>query len=139
MRTYYLFIIKNEFYKTYLENPISLYKTLENLFNFTLKDYKFGISLYHQLCEMHNIDVLQNYFEKKRYRKYKSSYVLMGKESGETTLIKLRASALIVTTNKNIPQIFKMLHYYNSYIFVCDFKNKDYFWLSNQYKQRRYF
>lgn len=139
MRTYYLFIIKSEFYHTYLKNPISLYKTLENLYRFSLRDQKFGLTLYHQLCEMHNVSLLKNYFDQKKFRIYKKSYVLIDSEKKEKTLLQVKPSALVVTTNKNIPNIFKLLYYYNQYIFVCDFNNKDFFWLSNQYRKKHSF
>ncbi len=135
MRIYHLFIIKSEFYSSYVNNPISLYKTLENLYKFSMKDYRFGISLYHQLCELHKIDILENYCVKKNFPKRKNRYLLTQSFEKEKTILEIRPSVLVVYSNRNIPSIFNILHYYSSYIFVCDFKNKDYFWLSNQYKK----
>lgn len=135
MREYYLFIVKSEFYKAYASNPFSLFKTLENLYGFTFKDAKFGISLYHQLCEPHNVDLLKDYFKAKGYRRKKNRYLLTEPAEAEKTIIDVRPSTLLIRTNRNIPAIFRILHYYNHYIFVCDFKNKDYFWLSSQYKK----
>lgn len=139
MRTYYLFIIKDEFYLSYLHNPLSLYKTLENLYHFTIKDFRFGVSLYHQLCEPHKVDILKHFCEKKNFHKRKNRYLLTKTFEKEKTILEIRPSVLILYTNRNIPTIFNILHYYSSRIFVCDFKNKDYFWLSNQYKKRHKF
>lgn len=136
MRTYNLFIIKSEFYHTYVSNSFSLYKTLENLNGFKRKDASFGRTLFHQLCELHNVHLLENYFKGKGFPMYKNAYVLINQKKKEKTFLQIKPSRLMVTTNKNVPAIFRILNYYNAYIFVCDFKNKDYFWLSNHYKKQ---
>lgn len=136
MRTYQLFIIKSEFYQTYVSNSFSLYKTLENLHSFRMQDASFGKTLFHQLCELHDVRLLEQYFKGKGFPTYHNAYVLINQKRKEKTFLQIKPSRLIVTTNKNVPAIFRVLNYYNAYIFVCDFKNKDYFWLSNHYKRK---
>lgn len=133
IRTYYLFKIKNEFYDIYNRNPYSLYKTLENLYLFKNKDFNLGISLFTQLCEFHNVDLLEYYFSTKKYPKDKNKYIL--KNRYETTTVYIRPSVIKIVTNKNNPNIFKILNYYSPYIFVIDFNSKDYFWLKNTYSK----
>ncbi|MDD3341060.1 MAG: sporulation inhibitor of replication protein SirA [Bacilli bacterium] len=135
MRTYHLFIIKSEFYQTYLTHSFSLYKTLENLYQIKREDASFGAALFHQLCEYQNEDLLNQYFREKKFPTYRKSYILFNEKRKEKTFLFIKPSRLIVVTNKNVPRIFKILNYYNYYLFVCDFKNKDYFWLSNHYKK----
>lgn len=137
MRTYYLFIIKNEFYNTYLKNPDSLYKTLENLKYCTKQNYSFGLTLYHQLCEMHDIKTLKAYFRSKRFLEKGRLYLVTGPFEEEKTVVELRPSILVIRTNRNIPKIFRILNYYNRYMFVCDFKSNDYFWLANQFHKKK--
>ena len=136
MRNYYLFIVKTEFYETYLSNSLSLYKTLENLYYFSNKNLRFGLTLYTQLCEMHKIETLEGYFKDKKYPKEKEYYKLFSSNNDEKTYIKVRPSVIEIKTNKNVPNIFKVFHYYNSKIFICDFKRGDYFWLQNHYRRK---
>jgi hypothetical protein len=133
-----LFIIKTEFYDTYLSNSLSLYKTLENLYSFTSNNYKFGLTLYTQLCELHKTGILEEYFKEKGYKKEKGYYKLFSSITNEKTYIKIRASVIEIKTNKNIPNIFKILNYYNSKMFICDFNRGDYFWLQNHYRRKYY-
>ena len=60
MRKYYIFIIRNDFYKIYKNNSLVLYKTLENLYKINSNDFGYGISIYNQLCLTFNTEVLNN-------------------------------------------------------------------------------
>lgn len=129
MRKYYIFIIRTEFYKIYKNNSLVLYKTLENLYNLNLNNFGYGLSIYNQLCLTFNTDVLNNYFSRKfNNYKYHKHYI-----KNEHVIIEIHRSCIVILTKYNIPKIMRYLLYYNRYLFVCDFDNKDYFWLENQY------
>ena len=129
MRKYYIFIIRKEFYKIYKNNSLVLYKTLENLYNLNLSNFGYGVSIYNQLCLTFNPEVLNNYFLRKfNNYKYNKHFII-----SEGVIIEIHRSCIVLLTKKNVPNIMKYLLYYNKYLFVCDFDNKDYFWLENQY------
>ena len=129
MRKYYIFIIRKEFYKIYKNNSLVLYKTLENLYSLNLNKFGYGISIYNQLCLTFNTEVLNNYFLRKfNNYKYNKHFI-----SVENTIIEIHKSCVVVLTKSNMPKVLRYLLYYNKNIFVCDFDNKDYFWLENQY------
>lgn len=129
MRKYYIFIIRKEFYKIYKNNSLVLYKTLENLYNLNLTNFGYGVSIYNQLCLTFNPEVLNNYFLRKfNNYKYNKHFII-----SEQVIIEIHRSCIVLLTKKNVPNIMKYLLYYNKYLFVCDFDNKDYFWLENQY------
>jgi len=129
MRKYYIFIIRKEFYKIYKNNSLVLYKTLENLYSLNLTNFGYGLSIYKQLCLTFNTEVLNNYFLRKfNYYKYNKHFI-----KSEHTIIEIHKSCIVVLTRYNIPKIMRYLLYYNRTLFVCDFDNKDYFWLENQY------
>lgn len=130
MRKYYIFMIRAEFYKIYKNNSLVLYKTLENLYRLKLDNFGYGLSIYNQLCLTFNTDVLNNYFNRK-FDNYKHSKHFI---TDEKTIIEVHRSCVIVLTEYNIPQVLRYLLLYNKYLFVCDFNNKDYFWLINQYE-----
>ncbi len=135
MRTYYLFLIKRDVNKIYKENKVNLYKTLENLYLLKKSNYKYGLSIYNQLCDYIDIKILNNYFQNKKYHRYQNNYYYKYKD--EKTLILIKKSCIIIKTNVNIPYIFKIFNYYNPYFFICDFKNKDYFWLKDNYNKNK--
>lgn len=136
MRTYYLFWIKSEFYSAYFKKNDSLYKTIENLYREKDIHPSLKISLYGQICELHKVDILSSYLDAISYRKKNKKYLLTLSKTKEKTIIIVRPSVIIIKTNKNIPHIFKALSYYSPYLFVCDFNNQDYFWLSNHYYKK---
>ena len=129
MRKYYIFIIRQEFYENYKNNPLSLYKTLENLYRLKINDFGYGISIYNQLCLTFNTEVLNNYFLSKfNNYKYNKHFI-----KSEYVIVEIHRTCIVLLTKHNIPEIMKNLLYYNKSLFVCDFENKDYFWLQNQY------
>ncbi|MBE6144225.1 MAG: sporulation inhibitor of replication protein SirA [Firmicutes bacterium] len=129
MRKYYIFIIRTEFYKIYKNNSLVLYKTLENLYKLNNNNFGYGFSIYNQLCLTFNTEVLNNYFLRK-FANYKHNKHYIQKEQ---TILEINKSCIVVLTKYNVPKSLKYLLYYNKYLFVCDFDNKDYFWLQNQY------
>lgn len=136
MRTYYLFWIKDEFYHAYFKNPDSLYKTLQNLYGGKVSSLSLAASLYKQICELHKIDILSSYLEGVSYKHRQNSYLLIQSKTNEKTFITVRPSVILLKSNKNVPHIFKIFPYYSSHLFVCDFENNDYFWLTNQYYKK---
>ena len=134
MRKYYLFIIKKEFYELYLKNIETLYFILENIYYLNKNDFSFGFSIYKQLCEPFNKNVLINYFnnKNKRYiKKFNNKFFINDVYAGEKSCIQINKSCIVIKTKQNLPYALKIFKWYNNYIFVCDFENKDYFWLNN--------
>lgn len=135
MRKYYLFVIKNEAYKIYVKNPRILYQTLYNLYSLETYDLSYGISLYHQLCQPFSVKVLDNYIK----HKYKCTpirkNIFQMKSLIEKTFVQIGYATTIIFTDKKYPELFKIFHIYNRKIFVCDFENKTYFWLSREMRK----
>lgn len=131
MRTFYLFKIKEDVIDIYENKEYELYKTLENLYKLKKENFYYGTSLYIQLCRLFNIDIIDSYFKSSpRYRKNNNKYLFLGDES---FLVEVNPSTIIIKTSVNYPSILKLINYYDKRIFVCDFENKDYFWLSDHY------
>ena len=104
-----------------------LFTTLNHLKNG--KKDQGGIRLYHQICEPFHLERLYDYFIKKYKVPKQKHYYFIDHKKRETYLLELNYSCLIVLSHENLPPIFKTLFYYSPYLFVCDFENKDYFWL----------
>ena len=130
MYTYYLFIINNNAYKMYKNNPNYLYNILTTLYNLKSNNLIYGINLYNNICDTFSVKLLNNYLNERFYiRRYKD-YILL-KNTEEETKIKIKSSRIVIITNKRIPNIFRILNIYNKKIFIIDFKNKEYKWLND--------
>lgn len=135
MRKYYLFIIKNDVYEAYYKNSDILYRTLENLFNMKHGNFNYGISIYNQICNTFNTEVLNSYFQLRKnffVKKRKKKILVHNIDDKERYLIEIRNSCLIIYCKYNLPKILRLLQFYNPKIFICDFYNRDYFW-NNQH------
>lgn len=134
LRKYYLFIIKKEYYNAYKNKSYVLYKILENLYSLKSYDFSYGINIYKELCLPFSVKLLSNYINNRIYYKKMNAKIIKLESKFEETYLQIDYPCAIIKTNVNIPQILKIFHIYNKDIFICDFQNEDYFWLSNQIK-----
>lgn len=141
MRKYYLFGISKNSYYSYHNNSEILYKTLENLYNLKHRDFSYGISIYNQLCDIFNYDVLTNYFDKIpiHVKKRGKKYIVQDIYEHECYIIEIRHACIIILCENNLPKILRLLNYYNPRIFICDFENGDYFWNNQSFSNNKFF
>lgn len=135
MRKYYLFIIKNDYYKNYKNNSFVLYNTLRNLYTLDKRNFSYGVSLYNSVCQLISKNLLMNYIQRKYRHKRINKKILKILSNKESTAIQINKSCIVVLTNINMPEVFKTFYIYNKKIFVCDFYTEDYFWLSDYIKK----
>lgn len=124
MKEYNLFVIKKEYYDYYQKNPLFLFDILKKLY-YMKEDFNYGISLYSQLCERINIFNLKYYLNKKyKLDNERIFYV-------DKTFVELKHTRIIIRgiNYNNLLEDFKT---YSKNIFVCDFINNDYFWLTGK-------
>ncbi|MEG2311099.1 MAG: hypothetical protein RSB72_00155 [Bacilli bacterium] len=136
MHIYYLFHINPDVFDIHFNDGYILYKTLENIYNLDAKNFEYGISLYNQLCTIFNIEILDKFLANKYDSKIKKThhvYILNNDYIGETTFLKIGASRIYIKSNINLPSIIRDFAFYNQKIFVCDFTNSYFFWLSGKY------
>jgi hypothetical protein len=124
MREYNLFVIKNEYIYFYKNKPEELYEILCKLNNLKY-NFNYGITLFFQLCNKINIATLKSYLNNKYNLNNEQTFYI------NKVFIELKYSRIIVRSKYNYPRILKSFNCYNRNIFVVDFINKDYFWLSN--------
>ncbi len=123
MREYNLFIIKKDLLKVYKNDGKFLFDNLKKLFYLNY-NYNFGQYLFEQLCQNINVNVVINYFENKFNLKYNDLFIYKG------CRIYIKYSRIIIKSKYNLPEILKIFNIYSKDIFVCDFKNNDYFFLN---------
>lgn len=124
LREYNLFVVRNEYVDFYKNKPEELYEILYKLGNLKY-NFNYGITLYEQLCNKINIETLRSYLNDKYNLNNQRNFYI------NKMFIELKYSRVVIKSKYNYPRILKSLNCYNRNIFVCDFINKDYFWLSN--------
>lgn len=132
MRVYYLFKINDSFSKLYHNKTYYLYKILEQISESSKNDFIISYRLFEQLAVAFNKsevngNIYKHYSSSEYYRKTLNKHVL--DDGVEKTKLTVYNTYVKIRTNKNITEFFKILEKEKN-VFVCDFNNKDYFWLS---------
>ena len=136
MRTFYVFKIKREIGILTKETPYTLFKTIMNLYY--LDNYNNSISyniyndLFNKIDKEYVDNKINNIYKNNRhyiYNKEKDVHEIHNKYLKEDTLLRVYKSHIIIKSNVIKPNM--LFNYLGSDdLFVCDFKNKDYFWLN---------
>ena len=123
MYRYYIFDIKNKF-----KNDENLYRLLKTLYTLNLKYINYGELLYNEMCKPTDRskveEILRDYNAKKVEQKY---FICL---NDEITIAVIKYSRLIIISNKLYPDIFNRLKIEKENLFVCNFLNDNYFYVS---------
>ncbi len=132
MRTYYIFNVNKYFKYMYKNNPFKMYKIFEEIYY--SKDYD-NIKTFRVMEEvalpfnkiMLNEYIYYEYKLKYGYKRRDNIHIL---NTDEKTTLRINNYNIKIETDSNYSTFFDDIKSYNSNLFVCDFDNKDYFWLS---------
>ena len=124
---YYLFIIKDNFFKN--ENKY-LYELLYELKFMNKENYNYGISLYYNICNLFDTKSLKHYIKTKYKLKQINNKFYLDKYN----YFEIRKSCCIVNNDTYLREILCIFYIYNKNIFVCDFDSNKYFWLKDKFK-----
>lgn len=132
MRRYYVFKINDSFCDVYKRKPFYLYKILNEIHNSSNDDLKAQYRVYKKIIKENNKNNINGIIYKKNhnnvyYYKELNKHVL--KDAVENTIMKVYNTYITVDTNKNVFSFMYDLKTINN-LFICDFDNKDYFWLN---------
>ena len=131
MRVYYLFKINDSFSNLYYNKTYYLYKMLEQISKSSQNDFIISYRLFEQMAlpfnkKETNSKIYKTFCMDENYTKILNKHILDDKV--EKTRLTIYNTYIKIKTNKNITSFFKVLENEEN-IFVCDFINKDYFWL----------
>lgn len=132
MRTYYIFNVNKYFKYMYKNNPFKMYKIFEEIYY--SKDYD-NIKTFRVMEEvalpfnkiMLNEYIYYEYKLKYGYKRRDNIHIL---NTDEKTTLRINNYNIKIETDSNYSIFFDDIKSYNTNLFVCDFDNKDYFWLS---------
>lgn len=132
MRTFYIFKISREMGLLLKDSPYNLFKSLEDIYLLDKANVGLGKELLDQLI----VPIDKDKYNKLVYEKNKDNdfYMMSGnthriinKYRKEDTTIVIKSSHILLKTNIINRDIKKFLPLQE--LFLCDFNNKDYFWL----------
>lgn len=134
MRLYYIFNVKSEITNLYKDKPASLYRILENIYYMHEEDINYGFSIFKQLTNKNKVMELNNLLYIKLhkdliYSKIDNEHIINDLYHDEVSILKIKSSHLLLESNKSVSSFFKILLDINNNYFVCDFKDKDFFFI----------
>ena len=124
---YYLFIIKDNYFKN---NKDYLYDILYKLKTMHKENYSYGISLYYNICNLFDINILKRYIVNKTNLKHKNNKFYLDKYN----YFEVRKSCCVINNDKYLREILCIFYIYNKNIFICNFDTNEYFWLKDKFK-----
>lgn len=135
MRTYFIFKIKKHYANLTKNKPYYIYKTIEDMYYLNQKELLGPNNLFLQIHEKFNTEILNSiiydkYKEQYTYTKYQNIHRINDYYKEEQTKMIINSRYIVIKTTKEIPTFFEIISK-KSNLFICDFLNKDYFWLSN--------
>jgi len=134
MRTFYIFNINKSFYNLMKNNPYHLFRTMEDIHSFDCNDADIAYDLFNQIASPFDKSKINNkiFNESKDndfYSKFHNVHRIQNKYVPEDSMLVVNKAFLLLESNILKPTFFHELKEYKN-LFVCDFKNKDYFWLN---------
>ena len=134
MRSFYIFKIKKEISILTREIPYSLYKTIDNLYYMDTYKTDISFNIFNDLFTSFDV----NYMNKRIYNLFKDNrhysfdgvvHKINNKYKPEVSMLKVYKSHIYLKSDAINPS-FLVNYLMSDNLFVCDFKNKDYFWLN---------
>ncbi|MBE6161448.1 MAG: sporulation inhibitor of replication protein SirA [Firmicutes bacterium] len=136
MRKFYIFNINKEFEILNKNDGYELYRQMEIINNLSRDEFYIAVKIYETLVSpidksKFNDEVYNNHKNSFFYTKYKNNHMINNYYKDEESRLVINKCYLILETNILKPSFIKDL--INKGLFVCDFENKDYFWLDSLY------
>lgn len=136
MRIYFVFKIKEEYIDLYRDTPNTLYNILNQMYYMKRNEIGYGFNLFNQMIDKLNKFDLDKYLyvllhTKMKYSKRGDEHILNNLYKDEISILKIKNTHMVINSNKSYTEFFVFLNQYDSNLFVCDFNNHDYFFMSN--------
>lgn len=135
MRKFYLFNVNDSIYNLTKDDSYSLYNSFYKIRKLNKSDLSVGINIYEQLVSPFEKSKLSKkifdyYKECDFYTSFHNTHSYINKYRDEKSHLYVKNSYIELTSNKEIPDFFKCLKKKKN-LFVIDFDNKDYFYISS--------
>ena len=139
MRTYYIFKINKYFAYIYKKWPYRMYKIIEELYYTKNYDVLLSYKYYKRFALELNKNALNKYIynlnrDNEYYTHNKNTHIISNEKYNR---IIIYSTCVILKTDDVYSVFLNDLNQHMDNLFVCDFKNRDYFWLESLNKDRQ--
>lgn len=133
-----MYNVNDFFYNVYDKYPYKLYKMLEESYYTHSYDMMLSADYYEAITVHFNKLFMNNFLSLHHkvdmYYSNKNNMHLVSNHQ-EYSKLMVNSYCLKLSSNVNYPIFFDTLRKFSEQIFVCDFENQDYFWLSSVRKR----
>lgn len=134
MRTFYIFKIKPEFKIITKDKPLNIFITLDNIRHMPTCELNVATSIYDMLCVNHNktflnLEIFKKLKDNDYYTKFNNNHMINNYYTNERSTLTINKTYLKIESTAAYPSFLNILKNYNN-LFIADFEEKDYFWLS---------
>ena len=136
MRRFYIFSVRDELLALYKDNPGNLYKILESIYQMKDDEITYGYNLFKQICiSIDSLNLSNRLYltmhDDLVYTKIDNEHIINNLYKDEVSILKIKKSHIVLDCNTSYSTFFTFLNKYNKNYFICDFKEGDYFFLSD--------
>ena len=133
MRNFYIFNITDEIAILTKNNPYNLFKVFENIYYLDKDEYNTALDVLEQITlpmekEVIKNNILSRYKDNDFYTVINNKHTFNNLYLAEITNLYVKSTYLLLKSSAIKPVFFKELQDISN-LFICDFDNKDYFWL----------
>lgn len=144
MRTFYIFKINPEFCILLRDSPYNLFKTMEQIKSIPKKDLALALELFENVAipldqERYNQALYLGNKNDEHYSRIENRHMIYNYYNDEDTNLEVHRSHMLLRSTEALPSFFRHLSFDRD-LFVCDFQNQDYFWISqmrNSWQNRK--
>ncbi|MCI8460376.1 MAG: sporulation inhibitor of replication protein SirA [Bacilli bacterium] len=135
MKVYYIFRLKKEFINLYKDNPSVLFNILKSIYFLDKTEVDYGYNLFNQLISPYKKNELdKNLYVKLHkeipYSKRKDTHCINNLYKDEISRLVVNNFYLKLEVEQENSSFFEILNQELDNLFVCSFKNIDFFFLS---------
>ena len=139
MRVFYIYSVNDFFSSVYEQYPYKLYKMLEdayltNKYDMVLYSSNYGQITYNFNKLFMNHYIMANHKLNGYYCKKDNTHIITSNQ--DYSKLKIGSHFLKLKSSINYPSFFDTIRDLRGNIFICDFENKDYYWLVNIVQKR---
>lgn len=134
MRTFYIFKINDAFKTITIDKPYNLFLALDNIHRMDKSELALAVRLYEEVCDRNdvrslNLSIFNLLRESDAYTKFNNHHIINNYYTDESSKLTIHKTYLKLKSSKNNPTFFETLKVFPN-LFVVDFADRDYFWLS---------
>ncbi len=136
MKELYVFNLKKEFSRLYQDKPSELFYIFNRIYYMKEIDKNYGYNLFEQISNFYDKDLVNRflafkYKDKMIYSYANDEHVINDLYLNEVSILRVKSSTIRIETNVEMPTFLKDLKSFHGNLFVCNFKEQEYFFLKN--------